>query len=151
MAREVRLIRSITAAAGGYPGDGADFSESNQPAQASPHETQTDPIFFIPLRRLDDETVTCRGLAGMMRVTGADAGRRFTLRIFIEWLRKVPGGTPVRDWRLVTGAPTRDIGNGEDFTTDPVSLQDQNIAFHLVPVSGNLAAGSVVEIWGAEI
>ena len=155
MPREVRLIRRISADSGGFSGDngGGPWSEASPPVQASPHETVTNPIFVVPIALRERQTTDARGAAGIVRVLddlGNPSLQKFTMKLFVEWLR-IEGTTRTSDWRALTDAPTRAIGNGEDWTTDPVFLQDQRIAFHLVPIGGSLPEDHVVEIWGAEI
>lgn len=151
MPREIRLVRRVTAQAGGWAGDGADWSQASPPIAAGGGAETTSPIFVIPLSRADAPDVRTRGAAGIMRVTGADAARRFNMQVFVSWARR-EGATITKDWRLLTDTAAREIGNGEDFDTGiAANLQDCEIAFHLIPIGGNLAEASVVEIWAAEV
>lgn len=152
MARELKLVRRVTAGAGGWGGDAA-WSEGSPPVAAGGAHTEVgSPQFSIPGSLAERTHVSARGCAGYVRVTGADAARVFELRIYVEWVR-VEAGVRTPDWRLLAadGGVVREISNGEDFTTDPAQLGDQRIAFHLTPVGGNLAQNSVVEIWASEI
>ncbi len=152
MPREVLLRRRVVATAGGWAGDGANWTQGNPPAAATVQATEdTSPIMVLPISRREAKQFATRGAAGMMRVFGADPTRRFLMRIFVEWLRKEKDAQPISDWREITGAGGIDIGNGEDFTTDPVDVGDARIAFHLVPVGGNLGDASTVELWASEI
>jgi hypothetical protein len=113
-------------------------------------EVGTTPILTLPLERRERRDVLVRGAAGYFRVYGPDAARRFNMSIYLGWLR-IEGNVRTRDWRGITGLDPRDIGDGESWSTDPLWLQDQQIAFHLMPIGGSFGSGSTVEIWGAEI
>jgi hypothetical protein len=157
MSRHLRLVRRITAGAGGWAGDGATWNgESSVPVPASAPAVEVgSPIFKMGIR--DEEGQVPTGISGLMRVTGADATRRFDLRLVLAYTKVPPSGPNVIDWRETTGPtpPTppapRDIGDGEQFTTLPLVLPLQDMAFHLVPQGGNLLSGSVVELWAAEL
>lgn len=151
MSREVRLLRRVTAGAGGWAGD-VPWSTGTPPVAAgAPHVEVGEPIFAIPITVRENQALLSRGVVGMVRVTGADATRRFTARLYIEWLRKEAGQADVVDWRIPKGHAGTEVGDGEDFTTDPMDLRDARIAINLVPIGGSLAAGSVVELWVSEV
>lgn len=153
MPRALRLIRRVVASGGGWAGDPIVWTEANPPVSATVDATElTDPTMEIALARADARPmpIANRGAAGYLRVLGADAARRFDMEIYLAMTR-VEAGSSDEDWNRLKGSSPVDIGNGEDFTTDPAWLQDARIAFHLVPKGGNLASGSTVELWAAEI
>lgn len=156
------MIRSVTAGAGGWAGDGTVWdgdAAANAPKPASaPNVEVGSPIAHAKLRpEGDGSEARTKGFSGIMRVTGADSSRRFDLRLVLAYAKHDANGDVRTDWQEPVGPspPTppaaRDIGDGEDFTTAPFDLPLQDMAFHLVPQGGNLASGSVVEIWAAEL
>lgn len=142
----LNLVRRVYATGeGGWSGDGAVWSGDdpvNWPTVSNAQE-EGSPIFAHE----------GRGVRGILRVRGADSTRRFDLRVVIEYVKFIPPKGTQADWQLPAGptppAPVepRDIGDGEDFTTVSIDLTGKRIAFHLVPKDGNLADGSIVEIW----
>lgn len=155
MPRELKLLRRITAGGGGWAGDGPDWSQSNPPAAVlAPHTEASGfnqgPIFTVPIQLTEAPQFPAKGFAGYMRVIG-DPARLFSLKVFMEWVRTEKGLPSVYDWRLPVRRSDRILGDGGDFTSDPAQLRDSRVAFHLTPIAGNLAAGSVVELWMGEI
>jgi hypothetical protein len=152
--RKVYLARSITAEAGGWAGDaGLPWSQDNPPV-AAVGETTTTPIFNIPMRLRWDNTTAPRGVAGLVRVYGPDATRQFTLNMYLEWARVTSLGPPmveVSDWRMLVGSTGLVVGDGSDISTDPAYIDSARIAVSLVPIGGDLGAGSTCELWLAEI
>lgn len=152
MPRELRRIRAVTAGAGDWGGDGAPWSLANPPAPVSaPHTELGSPIQALPIYVRENPELLTRGAVGLVLVTGADAARRFTLTLYVEWVLVSPDGTKVSEWRVPVGHVGVEIGNGEEFTTDPLELRDSRIAYHLVPIGGDLTDGSTVEIWASEL
>jgi hypothetical protein len=165
MARIVRLIRRVTATAGGWAGDGTVWDgddPANAPKAATIQATEaTTPIATAGAHpRTAEVGQIPSGWSGIMRVldnTGAPSSKRFALRIVLGWKKDLGSGLYKVDWQEPVGdsPPTppdaRNIGDGEDFTTEPLNLLGQDVAFHLVPVGGNLTSGHKVEIWASEV
>lgn len=148
----LRLMRRITATAGGWAGDNAtpwvgdDGSNDPVPATVQAGETGEGQAIAVPPQF---GNFPARGLLGFVRVTGADSTRRFDLRLVHAWAKRQSDGTDKLDWRELKGAAALDAGNGEEFTTVPQAMVSSRIAFHLIPQGGNLASGSVVEVWAS--
>lgn len=152
MPREVRLLRRVLAGGAGWAGDSPSaWSQATPPAAAvAPHTELTSPILTLPIYVRENPALLTRGVVGILRVTGADSTRRFTAKLHIEWLR-IEAGVKSSDWRVPTGHEGIELGDGDDFTSDPIDLRDSKIAIHLTPIGGSLAAGSTVELWTSEV
>jgi hypothetical protein len=154
MARDLKLIRRVTATGGAWAGDASTWSQGTPPVVATVNALEVgSPIMPLVIGRVDAHhgSVINRGAAGLMRVIGADAARRFLVDYYVEMILKENGQPDVVEWNLLKGSSPVDTGTLEDFTTDPAWLQDAKIAFHLTPIGGSLAEDSVVEIWAADI
>lgn len=162
MARIVRLIRRITATGGTWAGDGTVWSGDASAAAPKPATINAVEVGH-PIARVrgsvNNVPLATQGWSGILIVrdgNGVATSKRFELRLVLGW-EKVATGVQVTDWRQPTGdsPPTppdaRNIGDGEDFTTAPLILPNQDVAFHLVPIGGDLALGHKVEIWASEI
>ncbi len=161
MTRRLRLVRSVTAGSGGWGGDGTVWQgddPGNAPKPADAPAIEVGSPIFTPQFGPDGGPSSGRstGVSGIVRLSGGDSTRRFELRLVLGYL-KVNGEDQRIDWERPSGptpptpADPMSIGDGEDFTTLPFNLPNQMVAFHLIPVGGNLAEDSRIEIWAAEV
>lgn len=143
MARKLVLVRRVTAEEGGWAGDGADWSLDSPPPD--------DAIMAVHPYVQNNKDLPTHGVSGVVRVTGEDDTREFTLQLFIESVLLDPAEGPLSYWKTLSDTEPATVAKDTDFTTDPADLGDSRVAFHLVPDGGSLAAGSIVEIWATEI